>query len=115
MPWYTSYLIQAYAFVGNTWKDTLWDLAAFITVACTLWTLLRHGGRVAEARSRAVAGLVLLTAASLLDFTDELLGLSNVALIGRMSAWHEGIEKVLYVVGVVLFLSAVRVWIQNHD
>ena len=41
MPWYTSYVIQAYAFIGNTWKDTLWDLAAFVAVACTFWAGVR--------------------------------------------------------------------------
>ena len=103
--------MKIYMFVGNTWQAVLWDTLPVILWAITGWYFWRQS-RVTFARKRFAAGWLLTMFAAILDATDEFLGLSDVALIGRNSVWHEGVETVCAVVGLALILSAINRWIR---
>ncbi len=106
---------QIFAFVGNTWQEILWDLLPLLLFSITCIVFARKGGRLTTGRKRFVSGSLLLSLALLLDVTDEFLGLNLVPLIGRLSAWHEGAETMLFVTGFALFLSAVNSWIRYNE
>ena len=102
------FLLNAYGLIGPSWVDLLWDSALLAIWLMTLYSVVRYGPRLASGRKRALVGLVLIVIGAILDCTDEIVALADVAVIGRLSPWHETVETVVNIVGLGAFLSAAR-------
>jgi len=86
-------------------SGVVWDFFLVLVVVVALLFWCRHGQRITEGRGRALGGLLFLLTAVILDWTDEWALLNLVPLLGRASVWHEPLEDLSYLGGLVLFVS----------